>query len=276
MSLTADFDRHWFSGQAVYGDDFGPSDIERWFADEREAYAQLYGADPVRHDYGYDALNRHHAYARLPRGRRFRHALGFGSNFGDELVPLLDRLDRVTLLDASGQFVVDQLRGVPVHHVMAQPSGHIDLPDASLDLITCFGVLHHIPNVSAVLGEFARVMAPGGLLLLREPTTTMGDWRWPRAGLTTRERGIPPALLSAGVQRAGFQLWRVSDCYFPPWVRLCLALGVAPFKHAATTWVDALLARATRPFHRYHRGGLASRFAPASRFVLAVRSGAPA
>ena len=275
MNQPADFEQRWFSGQALYGDDFGPADIERWFADERDAYAQLYGADPARHEYGYDALNRHHAYARLRPGRRFRHALGFGSNFGDELVPLLDGIDEVTLLDASEQFVVQDLRGRPVRHVMAQPSGHIDLPDASVDLITCFGVLHHIPNVSAVLGEFARVMMPGGVLLLREPTTTMGDWRRPRAGLTTRERGIPPALLTAQVQQAGFELQRVSDCYFPPWVRLCLAVGLAPFKHAATTRIDALLARATRSRHRYHRHSLASRFAPASRFVLAVRPGSP-
>lgn len=271
MSTAAGFEARWFSGEALHGDDFGPTDIARWFDDEREAYAQLYGADEARHDYGYAALNHHHAFSQLPSGQRFRHALGFGSNFGDELAPLLDRLAKITLLDASEQFVVHQLRGVPVQHLMARADGRIALPDAAVDLITCFGVLHHIPNVSAVLCELARVLAPGGWLLLREPTTTMGDWRQPRAGLTARERGIPPAWLVARIEAAGLRVGRVSDCYFPPWVRLCLMCRLLPFKHRATTWVDALLSRLTRSRHRYHRSDLASRFAPASRFVLAQR-----
>lgn len=63
-------------------------------------------------------------------------------------------------------------------------------------------------DVGPVDIELPSVMAPGGVLLLREPTTTLGDLRQPRA---------------------------------------------------------------TRSRHRYHRRSLASRFVPASRFVLAVR-----
>jgi len=264
-----EFERRYLSGSQLYGDDFDAQKIGEWFADEEHGYAELYGSDPARHDYDYHALNRLHGFARLPAGRRFTHALGFGSNFGDELLPVLDRIDRVTLLDSSRRYVVERLAEVPVAYVLAEPSGAIDLLDASVDLITCFGVLHHIPNVSRVVAEFERVLMPGGLLMVREPTTSMGDWRRPRVGLTMRERGIPRALLSKIVRTAQLEVVHAAPCYFPPWVRLCLKLGVHPFASRIAAQVDAWLCRLGLVHDDYHRVGLASRFAPAHAFVIA-------
>ncbi len=42
-------------------------------------------------------------------------------------------------------------------------------PDASLDAIGCFDVLEHVPDYRAALREFARVLVPGGRLLLTLP-----------------------------------------------------------------------------------------------------------
>jgi len=56
------------------------------------------------------------------------------------------------------------------------------------------GVLHYICNVSYVLSELIRVLSPGGYLVIREPVISMGDWRYPRPGLTKNERGIPVSL----------------------------------------------------------------------------------
>ncbi|MDP1790480.1 MAG: class I SAM-dependent methyltransferase [Methylibium sp.] len=271
MNTAPSFEHRYFSGAELYGDDFDEQQIAHWFADEEHGYADLHGTDPRRHDYGYTALNVHHGYSALPATRRFRHALGFGSNVGDELVPVLDRIERITLLDASDRYVVNQLRGVPVNYVLAHPSGSIALDRASVDLITCFGVLHHIPNVSRVLAEFSRVLAPGGWLLMREPTTTMGDWRRPRRGLTVRERGIPRRLFVSMVERAGLEVNRAADCYFPPWVRLCSRLGVATFRSPVATAMDSALARASAWNYTYHRPGIRAKFAPASLFVAATK-----
>jgi ubiquinone/menaquinone biosynthesis C-methylase UbiE len=46
---------------------------------------------------------------------------------------------------------------------------HIDLPDASVDRIVCFDAFHHSPNPEHVLGEFARVLVPGGIAAFAEP-----------------------------------------------------------------------------------------------------------
>lgn len=45
----------------------------------------------------------------------------------------------------------------------------MDLPDASVDRIICFDAFHHVPNASAVIAEFARVLRPGGIAGFSEP-----------------------------------------------------------------------------------------------------------
>jgi ubiquinone/menaquinone biosynthesis C-methylase UbiE len=45
----------------------------------------------------------------------------------------------------------------------------IPVPDASFDVVLCSEVLEHIPNPVAAIQEFARVLKPGGTLLLTAP-----------------------------------------------------------------------------------------------------------
>jgi ubiquinone/menaquinone biosynthesis C-methylase UbiE len=44
----------------------------------------------------------------------------------------------------------------------------IDLPDASVDLVLCHQLLHHVVDQEGVLKELHRVLAPGGALLVAE------------------------------------------------------------------------------------------------------------
>lgn len=59
----------------------------------------------------------------------------------------------------------------PIDHVCEITK--IPLPDQSFDAILCTEVLEHVPNPMAVLAEFARLLKPGGKLLL---TTPLGSW----------------------------------------------------------------------------------------------------
>lgn len=48
--------------------------------------------------------------------------------------------------------------------------GHtLDLPDESVDRISCWDAFHHVPNPSKVLVEMARVLKPGGIAGFSEP-----------------------------------------------------------------------------------------------------------
>jgi hypothetical protein len=57
-----------------------------------------------------------------------------------------------------------------------------------------------------------RVLKAPGYMLLREPITSMGDWRKARIGATKRERGIPRRILAQMVRGCGFQVVREAPC----------------------------------------------------------------
>lgn len=49
-------------------------------------------------------------------------------------------------------------------------NGHtLDLPDESVDRISCWDAFHHVPNPGEVLAEMARVLKPGGMVGFSEP-----------------------------------------------------------------------------------------------------------
>lgn len=45
----------------------------------------------------------------------------------------------------------------------------LDLPDASVDRVSCWDAFHHVPNAGHVIGEMARVLKQGGIAGFSEP-----------------------------------------------------------------------------------------------------------
>ena len=260
----------YLDGSKLWGDDFDPAQIAAWFEDERDAYIQL-GHAGTNDDYEYHALNRRHGFRWLP-ARTLERVLGLGSADGCELQPILSRARHITIVEASQELRADAIDGVPVEHVAPDPSGVLPFADGSFDLATCFGVLHHIPNVSRVIGELHRCLRPGGHALVREPIVSMGDWRYPRRGLTKRERGIPLERFHEAIARAGFTIRRATPCGFPVVTHAAQALGVrAPFSHTGIVALDEIASRAFVWNLRYHPRTFFQRFRPTSMFFVLAK-----
>lgn len=254
----------YFQGQKLIGDDYGDAEIRKWFADEEEGYADLGAGNRETYEYGFHAFNWHHCFSKLQKNRRF-NALGLGSAYGDEFRPIINNVSTVTILEPSEKFLNSDIDGTPVSYKKPDPLGAIDFPDATFDLITCFSVLHHVPNVSFVISEMSRVLSPDGTILLREPSVSMGDWRKPRKGLTKRERGIPENLMKLAIKNAGLKAIHRSDCDFPPLTRLARTIGIKrPFNSSLYTHMDHLLSKAFAWNTRYHRTNGFEKLAPAS------------
>jgi len=254
-------------GQKIYGDDFTPEQILRWYADEKEGYAELGAKDTKSYRYYYHAANRIFGFRHLP-DIRFKHALGIGSAYGDEFEPIAGKLDHVTILEPSEQLKRDSVFGVPATWAAPDPSGTIPFGDKTFDLVSCLMVLHHIPNVTYVVGEFARVLKPGGYALISEPVTSMGDWRRPRDGLTKHERGLPPQLLANAIEKAGFETVARTQHSFRPWLIGASKLHFGGHDVAWVTHVDSMLSKLFAWNTTYHPKSILHRVRPVCEYYV--------
>lgn len=254
-------------GGVLYGDDFTASQIAEWFAFEEEGYANLGAKDAASYRYEYHALNRLHGYSHLSDSS-FERVLGYGSAYGEELLPIISCIESITVVDPSGSFVRESIHGVPATYVKPNPSGNLPFASDTFDLITCLGVLHHVPNVSSVVKELARVLRSGGQMLLREPIVSMGDWRYPRHGLTKHERGIPLQILEGIVRDSGLDLVRKTLYGFPVTERLFRVLRCNVYNNVVTTWIDAIAASAFAWNTNYHPRTFVDRFCPTAVFLV--------
>jgi 2-polyprenyl-3-methyl-5-hydroxy-6-metoxy-1,4-benzoquinol methylase len=57
---------------------------------------------------------------------------------------------------------------------VADASERLAFDDASFDAITCIDAVNHLPDRERVIGEWARVLKPGGHLLFTDPITVTG------------------------------------------------------------------------------------------------------
>ncbi len=265
---AADLPSWALQGEQIWGDNFDASEIESWYQSEREAYANLGARDRSSYRYRYHALNELFGFSRLPKEGTFDQVLGFGSAYGDELLPIVHRIKGISIVDPSDAFAGSEIFGVPARWVKPASDGKLPLLTSSVDLVTCFGVLHHIPNVSAVLGEIARVMKPGSFALIREPIVSMGDWRKARKGLTNRERGLPLRPFRDSLSRAGLAERSLHLCGFQPMMALLSCFGVNPYGYRYLCRVDQFLAQLSKPLYRYHARYFFQKIRPSFAFLV--------
>lgn len=274
--MVDNFAQRYFSGKHLYGDDFDEESIKQWFAEEEHGYYNL-GAESTevnngKNIYGYDALNHFHAYRHL-RGLTFPTALAVGCARGDDIAPLSRQIGRIIAVEPERRWWRDRIGSAPATFHAPCISGAMPADTGTVDLAVCLGALHHIPNVTAVLQEISRAMSPGAIFILREPVTTMGDWRRARQGLTKNERGIPLPWLEDTLDACGLRPLRRGFCMFPLTSRIARVAKLQHFYNSdAIVLTDYLTSKMSAWNYQYHRTSIWRKIAPSSVFyVLAKR-----
>lgn len=124
---------------------------------------------------------------RLLRERKFdlrgaRHILDVGSGAGQiakHLLKYADPNSQITCCDLSPEMLRrsrTRLKSSVPRYVVADLA-HLPYADASFDCITCGYVLEHLPDARTGLAEMARVLTPGGrMLLLTTEDNFSGAW----------------------------------------------------------------------------------------------------
>jgi SAM-dependent methyltransferase len=258
-------------GETIYGDDFNGDEIDQWFRDEVKGYSSLDYVDSQTDHYAYRALNEAYAWKYLDSTDM--DVLGFGSAFGSEFAQIASRISHLTIVEPEEEYWRTVVAGVATQYICPRPDGSLELRDNSFDMITAFGVLHHIPNVSHVFSELVRVLKPCGRLIIREPVVSMGDWRRPRRGLTARERGIPLESMRALIKKHRCRIDREQLIGFGPLLKIASMLkSSSHWNSRVFVWIDALFSAGFAPNYRYHRTKLAQRFAPTMGYWTIFKS----
>jgi SAM-dependent methyltransferase len=159
-----------------------------------------------------------------------RRALDFGCGVGRLTLPLARHFERVDGVDISEPMIArarEYARAVPQcqFYLNARPDLHL-FPSGRYDFVYSTLTLQHMkPRYSRrYLGEFVRVLDPGGVLVFHLPTQTSPGGRWYRRAVPRSIRqwaivhlrretlpemhGVPESEVRRTIEAAGGQLHR--------------------------------------------------------------------
>jgi SAM-dependent methyltransferase len=268
----------YFASEKLYGDDFSIKKIAEWYKQEEEGYSKLDSRELKLLDKGiylYENINKLHGFKYLDKNKTYKNVLGIGSATGHEFLPIMDRIENLYILEPSDKLQGQKISDKNITYVKPEINGDMIFEDGFFDLVTCFGVLHHIPNVSYVMKEIHRTMNREGIFLLREPIVSMGDWRQPRYALTKNERGLPKPFLDKRIKDLGFEIISQNYCFtlstlFSKLTENVLSKPIYAYK--PYVYFDKIISRILRGNVKYHTENRFQRLFPQSvYFVLSKK-----
>jgi SAM-dependent methyltransferase len=254
----------YFSGEKLYGDDFAPRQIAKWIEDEKEAYADI-ESDNTK-EYGYHELNKKHGYSKL-KDKIYKNALCFGGGNCQEILPIIKNIKTIYAIEPSSSYRAETLNEKKIIYIKPKLNGKINAKNNSFDIITCFGVLHHIPNVTSTIKELKRTLKRGGYMLIREPIVSMGDWRKKRIGITKRERGIPLKIFDKIIQEEKLKIVYKARVLHP-FTRRGFGILKNPFNNKIAVKIDNILGKIFSFNKKYHATKWYHKLQPQSVFYI--------
>jgi 2-polyprenyl-6-hydroxyphenyl methylase/3-demethylubiquinone-9 3-methyltransferase len=198
---------------------FGRMAADWW--DPNGSSAMLHRMNPCRLAYIRDRLDQHWALDECdlkPLARRRAADVGCGAGLLAE--PLARLGAQVTAVDAAPENVAAARahaagQGLEIDYRV----GGVESLDGPFDLVTCLEVVEHVAEPRAFIVGLARILAPGGLLILSTPNRTAmsrlvliligeGTGRLPR-GTHDWEKFLTPQETCALIADAGLE---IVDC----------------------------------------------------------------
>lgn len=258
-------------GLRLYGDDFTAEELEEWYRAEAYGYYNLVRGSTILHEpeYQYNALNYFHGFARL-KAKSFGTCLALGCADGSDVEQISHRVNNFIAVEPARKWWRSSICGRPCQYMEPDISGDILLENNTVDVATSFGVLHHIPNVSHVLKEIHRVLAPEGYFVAREPISSMGDFRTEREGCTKYERGIPIAFWEETLKACGFSEIEIRPVMLSPFLTVWFKFfGRSATASPLGVRIDSLLCRLTNFNKTYYRDSFFKKIAPGACFIIA-------
>jgi SAM-dependent methyltransferase len=120
---------------------------------------------------------------------RGKTVLDFGCGSGENLVPLVERGARVIGIDISPELIALARQRLALARLEATvqvgSAYETGVPDASVDVIFCTALIHHL-DLERVRKEMLRILAKDGRIILTEPIRFSKPYAWLRRLLPAR------------------------------------------------------------------------------------------
>jgi len=145
-------------------DEFAKSKRDTWNATDYDSWFKPARGQVI------DTLEKA-ALAKALAGRKYERALDVGIGNGRLLPIYAPHAAHITGMDISSE-QLDQATqaarhlGINFDTKLCQEASRIEIPDQSYDLIVCSRVLQHVYDWRESVAEFARILKPGGDLVL--------------------------------------------------------------------------------------------------------------
>ncbi|HET6373259.1 MAG TPA: class I SAM-dependent methyltransferase [Candidatus Polarisedimenticolia bacterium] len=185
-------------------------------------------------------------------------ALDNGCGTGILLPDLLSRCAAVSAVDLSPDMLAQARVRAPEADLEVGDLEDLPFADASFRTVICRGSLHHVPSREKAFSEAYRVLQPGGLFALTEPSDDFLPVRWARAALyrfspkfDEHDRAFTRREVERRLAHAGFELLAFKRfgylsylfCGFPDVLSIILHLPGQVALTKALVRLDRLIAR---------------------------------
>src|ERR1700746_976928 len=140
--------------------------------DKSKVVKELFENTELYLTYDYNLQIRKETVGAFTEGLSFTHILDIPSGTGAMSIPLLERTDKLSLLDISSNMIAIAKKNIPEKYVDKTDAVNadffeLDLPKNSYDLIICLGLLAHVNSPEQLINKIAGLLKPGGLLVLQ-------------------------------------------------------------------------------------------------------------
>lgn len=159
--------------------------------------------------------------ALLPKRRDFENGLEVGCGTGAVTQHFYRRVRNLTVSDLSAQLAESTGKAVSARWCR-EDACHLSFSDNTFDLVLSSECIEHTPDPVAAVKEMARVLAPGGTLVLTTPNRLWYPIVWGASRLHLRrfqgnEFFLWPGTVISKLRECGISGIRVQGCHLFPW-----------------------------------------------------------
>lgn len=140
--------------------------------DKSKLVKELFEDTALYLTFDYNLQIRKETVESFTKSLHFKSVLDMPCGTGIISLPLLDKADKLTLIDISSNMLSMAESNIPTefkHKVIGINDDFfkLNIPDNSYDLIICLGLLAHANSPEQLLDKLSKVLAPGGLLIIQ-------------------------------------------------------------------------------------------------------------